>query len=144
MRDLPCRGLVEVFLKRGFVQKALHTRAYPSVQTIITVCKSFESLEFNDVCAATDTIKIHLFSNVLDIDENYYSQNNLIGLIKRSQKGINYFICCSPYITDFKTNRIDNFFRSFKDREIIFSEDNRADEWTNNWTRVVRVFRASL
>lgn len=123
---------------------ALHIRACPSVQTTITVCKSFESLELKDVCAGANAIKIHLFSNVLDIDENYYSQNNLIELIKRSQKGINYFICCSPYITDFKTNRIDNFVRSFRDREMIFSEDNQVGEWTNDWTRVVRVFKASL
>ena len=123
---------------------ALHLQTYPSLQTAKTICKSFDGLELQDLRTDANTIKIHLLSNVLDIDDSYYSQSNLIELIKQSQKGLNYFICCSPFITDFKTNKIDNFVRSFRDREMIFSEDNRTGEWQNGWTRVVRVFRTTL
>lgn len=123
---------------------ALHLQTYPSLQTAKTVCKSFDGLELQDLRTDANTIKIHLFSNVLDIDDSYYSQSNLIELIKQSQKGVNYFICCSPFITDFKTNRIDNFVRSFRNREMIFSKDNRAREWQNGWTRVVRVFKTTI
>lgn len=123
---------------------ALHLQTYPSLQTAKTICKSFDGLELQDLRTDANTVKIHLLSNVLDIDDSYYSQSNLIELIKQSQKGVNYFICCSPYITDFKTNRIDNFVRSFRNREMIFSEDNRVGEWQNGWTRVVRVFKTTL
>ncbi len=123
---------------------ALHLQTYPSLQTAKTICKSFDGLELQDLRTNANTVKIHLLSNVLDIDDSYYSQSNLIQLIKQSQKGLNYFICCSPYITDFKTNRIDNFVRSFRNREMIFSEDNRTGEWQNDWTRVVRVFKTNI
>ena len=123
---------------------ALHLQTNPSLQTAKTICKSFDGLELQDLRTDANTIKIHLLSNVLDIDDSYYSQSNLIELIKQSQKGVNYFICCSPYITDFKTNRIDNFIRSFSDREMIFSEDNRKGDWINDWSRVVRVFKSTL
>jgi len=123
---------------------ALHLQTYPSLQTAKTICKSFDRLELQDLRTDSNTIKIHLFSNVLDIDDYYYSQGNLIELIKQSQKGLNYFICCSPFITDFKTNKIDNFVRSFRNREMIFSEDNRTGEWQNGWTRVVRVFKTTI
>jgi hypothetical protein len=123
---------------------ALHLQSYPSLQTAKTICKPFDGLELQDLRTDANTIKIHLLSNVLDIDDSYYSQSNLIELIKQSQKGLNYFICCSPFITDFKTNKIDNFVRSFRNREMIFSEDNRTGEWQNGWTRVVRVFKTTL
>jgi len=125
---------------------ALHLQTYPSLQCSTTICKSFDGLELQDLHTDANRIKIHLFSNVLDIDDSYYLQNNLIELIKQSQKGVNYFICCSPYITDFKTNRIDNFVRSFRNREMIYSVDNRVDEWQNGngWSRVVRVFKTTL
>lgn len=123
---------------------ALHLQTYPLLQNTKTICKTFDGLELKDLRSRTSSIKIHLFSNVLDIDDSYYSQNNLIELIKKSQKGLNYFICCSPYITDFKTNKIDNFVRNFSNRVMIFSDDNRTGEWQNGWTRVVRVFKATL
>ncbi|MFN0048244.1 MAG: hypothetical protein ACKVOU_03860 [Cytophagales bacterium] len=123
---------------------ALHLTSFHSLETAKTICKSFDGLELQDLRTDANTIKIHLLSNVLDIDDSYYSQSNLIELIKESQKGLNYFICCSPFITDFKTNKIDNFVRSFRDRQIIFSQDNRTGEWQNSWTRVVRVFKTIL
>lgn len=123
---------------------ALHLQNYSPLHTTKTICKSFNSLELQDINTNENMIKIHLFSNVLDIDDSYYSQSNLIDLIKQSQKGLNYFICCSPFITDFKTNKIDNFVRSFGNREMIFSEDNRTGEWQNNWSRVARVFKCLI
>ena len=123
---------------------ALHLKTYPSLQTAKTICKSFDGLVLHDFRTDANTIKIHLLSNVLDIDDNYYSQSNLIELIKQSQKGLNYFICCSPFITDFKTNKIDNFVRSFRDREMIFSVENRKCDWINDWSRVVRVFKSII
>jgi hypothetical protein len=123
---------------------SLHLEKYNISKNIKTVCKSFDRLESHDLQTDKNAIKIHLFSNVLDIDDSYYSQTNLIELIKKSQKGVNYFICCSPFITDFKTNKIDNFVSSFRNREMIFSEDNRAGSWQNDWTRVARLFKTSI
>ncbi len=121
---------------------ALHLQSYPTLRTAKTICKSFDTLKLPDLRTDANAIKIHLLSNVLDIDDTHYSQNNLIDIIKQSQRGINYFVCCGPYITDFKTNKVDNFVRSFENKEMIFSEDNR--EWRNNWTRVARVFKVTL
>lgn len=124
---------------------ALHLKYYPSLGTPSKICKSFDALDLQDFGNDENSIKIHLFSNVLDIDEAYYSQDNLIDLIKKSQKGTNYFICCSPYITDYKTNKIDNFVRSFDNIDMLFSIDERNGEWSEtNWTRVIRVFKCRI
>lgn len=124
---------------------ALHLKYYPSFGEPSTICKSFDALDLQDFGNDENSIKIHLLSNVLDIDEAYYSQDNLIELIKNSQAGTNYFICCSPYITDYKTNKIDNFVRSFENRRMLLSIDERTGQWRGtNWSRVLRVFKTTL
>ena len=124
---------------------ALHLKYYPSLGVPSTICKPFDSLNVYDFINDESSIKVHLFSNVLDIDEAYYSQTKLIELIKKSQTGVNYFICCSPYITDYKTNKIDNFVRSFENRQMLFAIDEKTGQWQgNNWSRVVRIFKATL
>ncbi|MCB0539036.1 MAG: hypothetical protein KDE33_16100 [Bacteroidetes bacterium] len=124
---------------------ALHLKYYPSLGTPSTICKSFDSLELQDFGNDENVIKIHFLSNVLDIDEAYYSQEHLIELIKNSQSGTNYFICCSPYITDYKTNKIDNFVHSFENRRMLLSVDERTGQWRGtNWSRVIRVFKCKI
>jgi hypothetical protein len=124
---------------------ALHLNYYFSSGTKLTICKPFDTLDVKDFNNNQSCIKIHLLSNVLDIDEAYFSQENLIKLIKKSQKGTNYFICCSPYITDYKTNKIDNFVCSFENRIMLLSIDEKTGQWNGvNWSRVIRVFKVIL
>ena len=59
--------------------------------------------------------RIHLFSNVLDMD--VFSLSNLIELIKANFSGENYFLSVSPYITDLKTARIDSFVNAFSSND---------------------------
>lgn len=130
----------ELTLKRA----ALHTKLTGITDNIKTVCKGFNHLNIDDVKTDPDSTKIHLFSNVIDIDENIFSQDRLIELIQNSQSGMNYFICSSPFITDYKTNQIDNFVRSFTNREMIYTIDNRRGNWINEWSRVLRVFKIDI
>jgi hypothetical protein len=55
-------------------------------------------------------ITIHLFSNILDIDD--YSQKHLIQLIESTMSGKNYFVCASPYIDEIKTEKVDESYKS--------------------------------
>lgn len=131
----------ELCLKRA----ALHTVLTDLSENIITVCKGFNHLNYDDVNTNPNSTKIHLFSNVIDIDENIFSQDRLIELIQNTQCGMNYFVCSSPYITDYKTNQIDNFVQNFENSNMIYSIDNRRGEWDGtNWTRVLRVFKTTL
>lgn len=126
---------------------ALHVRLTIDPPIIQTVCKSFDSLSTSDIETRFDNIKIHLLSNILDIEEGFYSQLNLISLIKNTQKGLNFFVCSSPYIDDVKTNRIDNFVNSFskmKDFELLLSIDKRRGEWKKTWTKAIRVFKVRI
>lgn len=132
-----------VCIKRAF----LHIRLLFN-NNIETVCKEFNEINANDLSSSADNIRIHLFSNVLDLDEDFFSQQKLINLIKQSQCGRNYFICVSPYITDYKRYRLENFVSAFSDSndfKEILSIDSRKGDWDNtNWSRVLRVFKSNI
>lgn len=158
-----------ICLKRA----ALHTKHFNNSIEINTVWKDIDAVEAEDLPSNRDTTKIHLFSNILDVDE--FSILNLIGLIESSQTGTNYFVCVSPFITDSKADRVDSFKRHFESKyntyKLLGTEDNGgrlSDKyWScnhyyknksypcnrdkhskngccNKWTRIIRVFKVDL
>jgi hypothetical protein len=98
----------EIAIKRA----ALHCKKYCSEITLKTICKKLDELEKDDFNTPQLEITIHLFSNILDIDD--YSQKYLIELIKQTQSEQNYFVCVSPYIDAIKTERLESFMRYFE------------------------------
>lgn len=132
----------ELALKRA----ALHIINFNNEVDLITINKDINSLVASDFVNCDSTIdKLHLFSNILDIDG--YSTNHLSDLIKSCFKGLNHFVIISPYITSLKTNRIDNFISKFKALpgfELIEAENKEKQEWENNWSLVLRIFKVAL
>lgn len=132
----------EIALNRA----ALHVRHFNSKCQIRTHLKDIDSVTQNDLNCDKSVIKIHLFSNILDVDG--FSIEHLILIIEQTQKGENYFVCVSPYITDAKTARIDKFVQHFANHYYSFHTyleiKNQRGEWINGWTRVVKVFKVEL
>ena len=122
----------KIALKRA----SLHCKIFNPDSQIKTVCKYLDELEIEDIATKSENIKFHLFSNILDIE--LFSMSNLLRLISSTQKGINYFICVSPYINDVKAYRIDSFKRYFEQRykssfELIDSMQNTNGEGDEYW-----------
>lgn len=131
----------EIALKRA----SLHVKHFDPEVKIKTILKDMDSLSTNDVRSKNECIKLHLFSNILDVEA--FSMQHLIDLIKQSFDGLNYFVCVSPYINDMKTARIDSFVNSFRHNDsfrIIHQEVAVRGEWTNNWTKLIKVFNLTL
>lgn len=129
----------EIALKRG----SLHIKKMDNTLDISTINKDLNSLCNTDF-DTSKKIKLHLFSNILDIDD--YSTDQLSQLIKSQFKGLNYMIIISPKITDLKTNRIDNFIKKFDKEElnVIHSETKDSGEWERNWTIVLRIIKLNI
>ena len=153
----------ELALKRA----ALHVLKNDHTFSIRTICKKLNDLNESDIiCKAVD-ITIHLFSNILDIDD--YSQPHLIDLIESTQSDTNYFVCASPYIDEIKAEKLESFKRYFETKFASFAElldvssskDVNDIYWNCNnnykgqrcichpavygcsdkWTRVIKVFK---
>ncbi|MCX6293817.1 MAG: hypothetical protein NT127_05935 [Sphingobacteriales bacterium] len=132
----------EIALKRA----SLHIRKFSQATDIHTINKDLDGLVNDDFINNKTQTHIHLFSNILDIDE--FSLTALLKLVESNFRGDNYFICVSPYINDTRTSRLDafmNFFSKKKEFVKIETIDNRfPGEWKEKWTRVVRVFKVNL
>lgn len=154
----------ELVMKRA----VLHTNIFFPNSKIKTVCKFIDDLDTDDIQTNRFRTKIHLFSNILDVE--FFSLKNLITKIQETQKGKNYFICVSPYVNDLKTQRLEGFmnsFRSFSSFVSLGKETNPrlGDYWLcnktyrnnrcynhdvqkgscdNKWTRVLRIFKVEL
>jgi hypothetical protein len=125
---------------------ALHLRKYSNSSEIITVNKTLDELNLDDLITSNKSIKVQLFSNILDID--FFNMQNLLDLIKTKFKEKNIFIITSPYISNQKTQRIDDFVDSFKkypNFKLMTSKTERKGQWQGtNWSRVIRVFSVDL
>lgn len=159
----------ELVLRRA----ALHISSARNDISLSTICKFINNLSYEDIHTEEQSIKIHLFSNVLDIDEAIFSMEDLTRNITSTQLGRNYFFCISPYINDEKADRVDSFKRYFQNGyesfQSIFEASNsgRLDDeyWNcnnnyngnmgvycnhpecgcyNKWTRVIILFRCVL
>ena len=131
----------EIALKRA----SLHVRHFDSDVKIKTVLKDMDSLSLNDIHCENNCIKVHLFSNILDVET--FSMQQLLDLIKQTFNGLNYFVCVSPYINDVKTARIDSFVDSFRENntfKLIHQDITLRGKWTNNWTKLIKVFSLIL
>jgi hypothetical protein len=132
----------EIAIKRA----SLHVRKFNENCQIITLNKDLDSLNDIDFDNDLKNTKIHLFSNILDID--LFSMTKLISLIKNNFKGSNIFICVSPFVSEVKTERIEGFVNSFSNLSKFDLKTNiseRNGEWTGKtWSRVVRVFNVDI
>lgn len=144
VKDITLIEPSEIAIKRG----SLHVLQYNPTIDLKTINTDLNSLEKAYFKNSNETINIHLFSNILDIDD--FSLNDLLNLINDTFDGINYFICVSPYINFTKTNRLNQFMNYFSDKDdfLIIKEINNRHkyEWKSDksWTRVIRVFKAKF
>ncbi|GAX40213.1 hypothetical protein NIES4075_11760 [Tolypothrix sp. NIES-4075] len=100
-----------IALWRGynFVRQMLQANL-SSYSIIKTVNKHIDYLEFSDFVSSDSNIKIHLFSNIIDVEG--FDLNKLYNLIINCFQGINRVVCTSPYQSA-RNYRIDTFYNMF-------------------------------
>jgi len=152
----------EVALKRGL----LHLNKYRDSIRLKPIHKDLDKIVDGDIITNNGSVKIHLFSNILDVPT--FNLKDLIARIKKTQSKINYFICISPYIDDNKNMRIEAFFNNFNDNydtTLLSERKNSKDDsyWncsknysdlqchthtesgcSKKWTRYEKIFKTNI
>ena len=133
------------------------------------ICSGFDTLAADNFSISDRTaLRIHLFSNVLDIEN--YSLTHIEELIDHRFSGRNLFICTSPYINDTKAFRVNSFRRHFEtnDNYVLYTHlqntntdadgfwmcNNKFNGYSctphfqngcrNQWTRIINDFSAVI
>ncbi|MBQ9292134.1 MAG: hypothetical protein IJ211_02550 [Campylobacter sp.] len=72
-----------------------------------------KDLKFSEIADLT----VHIFSNVIDLDDSVFNIEKITQTLKNAISGRNLFICVSPYIIDDKrknrNERLDDFISKF-------------------------------
>jgi hypothetical protein len=67
---------------------------------VYCVNKLLDNVVETDLKTCNKSIKIHLFSNILDMGDTHFNLQKLANTILQSQSGINYFVCVSALNKD--------------------------------------------
>jgi hypothetical protein len=109
---------------------------------VLSIHKTIEQINLQDLSTSPTAIKFHIFSNILDVDD--FSIVSLAQKIDNSQKGTNYFICVSPKFwkegNHPRNLRLDTFMNYFQQRKDVTVFSTRETN-INNWKRYERVFK---
>lgn len=111
---------------------------------ISTINKYLDNLTSQDIYTEQQNIKVHLFSNILDMAGDNFDLNRLTNLIRNRFSGVNYFICVSPHIDNSVPENFDKFLNSFDNVSELGRIDLRSGKWINNWAIILRVFKIQL
>ena len=103
--------------------------------SVNTTMRVFDDLEQEDFLPST-AIKLHLFSNILDVDS--FDLARFIHLFQRSFSGTNYFICVGPYYSN--NRRVDEFIAATAPDSVFAVMNKEKGDWLNEWTISMRVF----
>ena len=119
MPDISAITLVEPSasaMKRGhrFIRRLLQLNHYAEIP-IRAVQSRINDLQSRDLNSCKETIKVHLLSNILDIDT--FHLPSFYNLLISSFRGVNRFICISPYN---RKNRLDFFYEMFSETRNFF------------------------
>ncbi|GAB2596471.1 hypothetical protein [Spirosoma areae] len=105
-----------------------HLRVLPANgATIRTLLHRADALPGKLVQTDPAQVKIHLFSNLLDMTEVDYTA--IAHTIKTTQKGLNLFVCVSPAIAEFRNKRLREFRDQFVKARTL---SDRTDGFTGS------------
>ena len=87
----------------------------PSTDSVVRlVNKYIDDLTSNDLVSEPDSIKIHLFSNIIDVQG--FDLTQLYQLMVNKFHGINRVICTSPYNEE--QQRLETFYNLFPSHQV--------------------------
>ena len=92
------------------LNKLINKNHNPNISVFNTY---LDSVTETNLVTDIDNIKIHLFSNILDVPN--IDLHHLFRVISNSSKGYNLFICVSPNINEYRNSKLDRFMDYFLD-----------------------------
>ena len=138
-------------LKRGILHLNHFINHKQQGTEIKHINKMLDDVTEAELTTINSNIKVHLFSNILDV--KIFDFSLLARKIQNTQKGINYFVCVSPYNSTAE-QRISGFKRSFAHTDIpstsqkIFKRayNVQAKAWQDDYriTMYQRIFKCNF
>lgn len=123
--------------KAALSRAILHTSLYLTDDVeIVSIQDFFENVRANQITAAPGVPVIHIFSNILDVEQ--IDLKHLSNIIDNAVISDNYLVCVGPLNPN--NRRIDAFYNYF-DVPLLYQKDDR---WFHSrWTYKCKLFQLS-
>lgn len=135
----------ELALKRASLNVRYSLKSINQDENVLSIHKSLDNLTNSDISTNSQSIKFHIFSNIIDVEN--ISVQSICNKITETQNGINYFICVSPKFWEDGVHprnlKLDSFMSHFQQRHNVSVISTRETN-INNWKRYERVFKATM
>ena len=122
--------------ERALMRAALHVSCFLTDAEITTHLNGFDDLETADLIIDKDIPTLHIFSNVIDLADDYFNLEEFAALINGCSVGENHYICIEPYFNyntqDEKLSRFIDLLEPNTYYEKTFSRGEFVDgkDWT--------------
>ena len=127
----------EIALKRAAFHLSKKT------DLIKTINAGFDDLEESMFISDDTKTKVHIFSNVLDVD--FFSINKFCDFFKATFRGDNIIVIVSPYLSSQKLQRINYFIAQTNlSRRLFYVDYAQRGEWIRTWTKYIKTYSCIL
>jgi len=132
-------------IKRASLNVRYSLRSINQNENVFAINKTLDNINELHLTTTDNTIKIHLLSNIIDVEG--FQLNGLCRKISSTQKGKNIFVCVSPRFwqdgVHSRNLRLDNFLSHFQQNHQTTSISQR-DTDIGTWKRYERVFSVNI
>ena len=130
------KGIYLIEPSKAAVDRASQViQCFDSSYKIIPIIQEFDNLTIEDF-KKNNTRKIHLFSNILDVEAFDLAQ--FIHLFHQLFGSDNYFVCVGPYYSN--NSRVDEFVAATSPDTMFAKVDKESGTWQKDWTISMRIF----
>ena len=132
--------------KRALERAALHTSCFLPEADIVTINKGFDDLVEDDLCIDEEIPTLHIFSNVLDLADDYFDLEKFAVLVNNCTRGENYFVSVSPYFDYGEKDEQPHRFFKLLDIKPYYFKISHSGEFIDgkNWTCQVIIGSSNL
>ena len=126
--------------EKALARASLHCQKVNPDNDIISINKSFDDLTAVDI-PKTKLTRIHLLSNILDIDN--YDITHLSSVLKKSSKKGDIFICVDPWYHDRERDGRQRHLRNLLNGIEIYNEvfNKYQLDPDKSWTAIITIFK---
>lgn len=135
-------------LKRAVLNTRYSLKSFDQPENVVAVNKELDDISTQDVETQTNTVKIHIFSNIIDVED--FDLYQLYHKIQSTQTGMNIFMCVSPNIMESRNQRLDRFQQYFVSQSSFAPIASRESDIPNprnpekSYKRYERIFKVQL
>ena len=122
------RDFILIEPSRTKLQRCIdHVNAFFSESKISAVCKKDNQINENDINPESTTV-IHLFSNVIDLDD--FDGKAVLSLLNDDKSHNNIIVCVIPYYQEAtRGKRIKEFGDKLQRYSLVYKLEKHTDDW---------------